>query len=250
MRKALLTAAPLTGVLLLAATGAAGYSGGPTEEAGAGSRQRAEVGFTDAAPARPSAIAERIDYVNPNDRDAKPYAVQRVELSLSSGSRIRTSVPARCRASDAELVAEGASACPRGSRVGRGRLVLDSGSPGPGRFVRNRVKFLNDRREIILLTRTTNTPTPQRAVSRGEVGRRSFITTVPPIPGGPPDGFTAVDRVNIRLRDIAATSRSGHRGYITTPPTCPVSGAWTNRLRFTYRDGVTQTELTRSACRR
>ena len=39
----------------------------------------------------------QIDYVNPDDRDAKPPAVRRVVEVLASGSRIDTSVPERAR---------------------------------------------------------------------------------------------------------------------------------------------------------
>jgi hypothetical protein len=46
-----------------------------------------------------------------------------------------------------------------------------------------------------------------------------------------------------------AVSRNG-RNYITTPPACPPSGTWTNRVGFTYFDGVTQTVESGSACRR
>ena len=114
--------------------------------------------------------------------------------------------------------------------------------------MRNRVALFNNRRELILLTRTTNTPSTQRFVSRSEVRRRKFITRVPPVPGGPPDGFTAIDFVRLRLNEVTDRAHGRRLGYIETPEHCRDRGSWTNRLRFTYRDGVERVEKDRSSC--
>ncbi len=66
---------------------------------------------------------------------------------------------------------EGAGACPRGSRVGGGRIVLDTGFEGPIRMVRNDVVLLNNRDELIFLTETTSEPEGVRA----QVKRRKVI---------------------------------------------------------------------------
>lgn len=131
---------------------------------------------------------------------------------------------------------EGAGACPRGSRVGGGRIVLDTGFEGPIRMVRNDVVLLNNRDELIFLTETTSEPEGVRTVVRAQVKRRKVIAEVPPIPGGPPDGFTALDRVRLDINRIT-TSRGA---YIRTPRVCPAKGTWFNRIRFAYRDGVRQ----------
>ena len=94
-----------------------------------GSRQNAALVFDEQRPGQSSGSRFAIDYFNPDDAAAKPPAVAKVVIKLNPGSAIDTSVPARCEASDQELMAGGASVCPAGSRVGTGELDVDSGTP-------------------------------------------------------------------------------------------------------------------------
>ena len=211
-------------------------------------RQTSRFAFDTDRPGAPAAVTLEIDYSNPSDPDAKPYAVQTVVETLAAGARIDTAVPERCGASDAELMARGAAACPEGSRVGIGELDLDSGVPGPGRIVSNRVTEFNNTDQLILLLEQ---PNGTRAVSRSPIsdGGRTLRSDSPPLPGGPPDGYTAVKRVRVKLDRITATRDGVTRAYVTTPAECPASGAWLNTVSFSYRDGVKQTVPTQSACR-
>src|SRR4051794_40760671 len=78
-------------------------------DARAASRQSATAVFTASRPGQSTGIGLAIDYVNPDDPDAKPPAVQRVVTRLQPGTSIDTTVPARCQASDPELMARGAA---------------------------------------------------------------------------------------------------------------------------------------------
>jgi hypothetical protein len=204
-------------------------------------RQTAEFTFAEQRPGRPTAVRLAIDYRNPSDPDAKPPAVQTVVETLAAGARIDTSVPARCGASDGELMTQGAPACPAGSRVGGGEVDLDTGVPGPGRLIHNRVTQFNNAGELILLFEQDG---GSRAVSRAKIEGRTIIAQSPPLPGGPPDGFTAIRRVRLSLDAISVAGR----GYVTTPDTCPADGRWTNRIAFAYRDGQAQTLEAASPC--
>ena len=230
-------------VLVASVLGVAGAAAGE----GAGDRQTFEASFTTSQPDSPTGLHEAIEYVNPSNRRAKPFAVRKVVLRLAPGADIDTSVPARCRASDAQLIAQGASACPRASRVGGGEVDLDSGFPGPGRIVRTDVLLFNSEEELILLLEEEQSG--QRTVSRADVRGRTFRTTVPPLPGGPPDGFTAIKRVRLDIRSIAERRGPGVAGYLETPSSCPARGAFVNEATFTYRDGVEQSERSASRCR-
>jgi hypothetical protein len=205
--------------------------------------------FTSETPGASTGYRLSIEYMNPADPQAKPYAVQQVVQTLHAGARIDTSVPPRCDAQDAELMAEGTSACPPETRIGGGELDVDSGvGAGPlPRLIENRVTFFNADRMLILLTESTNTQgVPVRSASRVQVGERTFTSEVPPIPAAPPpDPFLAIKRVRVALDAVTA----GGRNFITTPSSCPGSGAWTNSAKFTYRNGATYTENSPSACR-
>lgn len=229
-----------TGALAIAI---AGMLGPVAAIAGSGSRQKAELTFTTEKPGRSSGLELSIDYRNPDDPDGKPPAVRQLVEKLARGARFDTSVPRLCRATDAELIAEGADACPQDSRVGRAVITFDSGFPGPARFVVVDIVLLNNTDQLIFLA--TPRGTGARVVSRSSVSRRRITGTVPTLPGTPPDG-AAVDTAEARLDSI---ERDG-RAYIRTPRECPRDRRWVNRIRFTYADGVSQVDRTVNRCRR
>lgn len=208
-----------------------------------GQRQTFELGLTTERPGASTGFVEAIDYLNPEDPQAKPFAVEVVVVRLPNGAAVDTSVPEHCDAADAALIAQGAGACPPGSVVGGGEVDIDTGLPGPGRLIRSEVTLLNDDQQVIFLFDREG---GGRFVSRAEVTNASFTTVVPPIPGGPPDGFAAIDRVALEVEAISAPPGSS---YITTPAACPAGGAWTSEASFSYRDGVSQTVASPSPCR-
>ena len=214
--------------------------------AASGAYQTARAGFKQHFPGRPTALRLDIDYVNSADPNAKPAAVRKVIVRLARGAHIDTSVPALCEASDAELMAVGPGACPADSRVGRGEVTVDTGFPGPGRFVDAHVDFFNNADELIFLN--TVKGSDARTVIRARVGRRSTVTESPMLPGTPPDGG-AIDTVHIVLSAIATRAGGERRGYITTPPRCPASHHWVNAVTFGYDNDVTQTVRSKIACR-
>lgn len=232
------------GTLVLGALSALLLGAGGAVEAGAGSsfRQKAEMSFTTERPDRSSGLELSIDYRDPSDRDAKPPAVRQVVEKLARGARFDTGVPGLCTASDGELMAEGASACPGDSRVGTGVITFDTGFPGPARFLVVDVVFLNDTDQLIFLS--TPRGVGARVVSRSSVGKRTISGSVPTLPGTPPDG-AAIDTVEAELEPLERRGRS----YIRTPRECPDGGRWVNTIRFTYADGVSQRVRTANRCR-
>jgi hypothetical protein len=221
----------------------------PATPAAAQTRQQFAGTFTTEEPGASTGYRFSIDYVNPDDPERKPYAVQQIVQTLHAGARIDTSVPPRCEATNAELIAQGPAACPASTRVGSGEVTVDSGmAAGPmPRLIKNRLTFFNADSELVVLTESTNTPGPPiRTANRVAVGERTLTLQVPPIPAfPPPDPFLANKRARVVLDPISVAGRS----FISTPPSCPLAGAWTNRATFTYRDGVSQTVLSDSPCR-
>jgi hypothetical protein len=138
---------------------------------------------------------------------------------------------------------QGSAACPTASRVGRGELDVDTGIDGPERVVQSRVTEFNNENELILLVEQDM---GSRVVSRTRIEGGKLTSEAPPLPGGPPDGFTAIKKVRIQIDRVTAHGKS----YVTTPPTCPASGSWANTVEFRYRDGVSQSVVSRSPCTR
>jgi hypothetical protein len=212
-----------------------------------GSRQTVDLVFDEQRPARTSGVRLAIDYINPEDPAAKPPAVQKVVIALAAGSAIDTSVPARCEASNAQLMTAGGAACPAGSRVGGGEVDLDTGVPGPARIAQFDVTEFNNKDELILLLESKSEPRT-RIVARSVISGGTITTEVSPVPGGPPDGFTAIKRVRLSLEPVSVGEGASRRSYVTTPDSCPTEKAWTNTVTFTYRDGVSQTVSDSSPC--
>jgi hypothetical protein len=208
-----------------------------------GSRQSAELTFGKKRPGVGTGLFVGIDYVNPANPSAKPPAVRRVVIQPAQGARFDTSVPDLCTATDAQLTALGESACPAGSKVGEGVVTVDTGIPGPGRFVTADVDFLNNTNQLIYVN--TVRGTLARTIIRAQVSPSQIVTDAGMLPGTPPDGG-AIDTVDVHFPPIVR----GGRAYVTTPPSCPRSRFWVNRMTFTYADGVQQSVDSTSPCKR
>lgn len=215
----------------------------PSSAAAAPDDARARVSdtFTTQQPRTSAGRRFEVDFADPDDPEGKPPALRRVELALHPGSRFDTEAITRCEASDAELVAVGPSACPEQSRVGTNVVVVDTGFPGPARLVTSDFVLFNAADELILLGTTRDGGA--RVVLRGAVRDNRLTIEIPPLPGTPPDGGAN----RSERADFAAASGPGG-DYLTTPPTCPAEGFWTNRVTYTYADGVRQTAESRSPC--
>lgn len=252
LRRRTLVAAPilaLAAALAVIAVGPSPSASPARAASGAESapRQTGSLRFTETRPGRPTEVILKTDYVNPDDLEAKPRPVRVTEVIFAAGTRVDTSVPGACTASDSELRALGEAACPPRSRVGGGEITVDTGFPGDARHLMTDVALLNNTDELIFLA--TERKSGSRVVARSPVRGRRVTNTVPMLPGTPPDGG-ALDTQRL-VRDPVAVGRGkGRRGYVTTPPRCPKRGYWINRASFSYDDGVVQAGQTRSPCRK
>lgn len=234
------------GALALLETVAGGTTAsGVAADAGEGDYQDASLRFIEPTPGVPSGYHVRIDYTNPDDPEGKPPSVRKVVEIFPGGSRIDTDAVEHCTASDAELMAQGPSACPAGSIVGDGVITLDTGVPGPERYLTEDVTFLNNTAQLIFLT--DDRATGARTVTRAQVRGHRVITEAPLLPGAGSDG-TAIDTVRGDFPTLVRTQDGERRAYLTTPERCAERGYWITRIRFVYRDGTTQTASTRNPC--
>jgi hypothetical protein len=192
--------------------------------------------FTTRSPATPSGRIFHDEFFDARDASAKPPAVQHVHLQLPEGARFDTGAVPRCAASDAELMAQGPSACDPKSQVGNEVYSFDTGVDGPNRLVTSDIAFLNNKDELIILTQERQSGS--RVVVRGKITRDTFDFDLPPLPGTPPDG--GADRREDGTYPVT--------GWLTTPPTCPKSGKWTFRVDYTFRNGEKVTRTSDSPC--
>jgi hypothetical protein len=206
-------------------------------------RQTYSERFTTDVPGTSTGRLYAIDFFNPDDSEAKPHSFSHLHVELAEGARFNTSALPQCSASDAELMAAGADACPADSKVATDLTVIDTGFPGPGRYATTDIEFFNNQDELVLVA--TVRENGARVVLRAQLGENTIDLETPLLPGTPPDGGAAKSQ-----RGVWEAKSSDAGNFLTTPPTCPQSGFWVNRITWTYRDGTEQTAESRSPCQR
>jgi len=211
----------------------------------AGPRQVGSMTFTTTVPGAPTGLVSTFHFRNPDDPGAKPYAVARMNVRGPEGGVIDTTVPAPCRASNAELLALGPPACPEDSRIGGGYVLSDTGGRDPfPRYSRTTITSFNNHGEVIGLGINDDIPAI-RAIDRTKVGQGGSSTTFPVFPGvPPPEPYTPYSTLHMHFPPYVR----GGRAYNRTPPTCPPAGHWTFTHEFIYHDGVSQTVRSTSPC--
>lgn len=209
----------------------------------AGQRQTVRAGLTTERPGAPTGIFMDMRFFSPGHRSGKPYSVDKVRIRADT--RFNHYAIPRCNASDAELIARGKAACPKGSKIQSGRIAMDTGSPfGVPRIVYLRTMTFNSRGGFVSLGEAKNFPF--RGVVRSRHRGDTVVVDYADAPGKPPpDSYSAL---KVMLTSGPPIVRDG-RAFVRTPPTCPASGRWTTRYKFIYHDGVTQTEATHAPCR-
>lgn len=229
-------------LILLSAACSLGYTAAANAQGP--SRQTASVALSQPRPASSTGVHIMIEYRNPNDPATKPFAVQRIVTTLPAGTVIDTGVPAQCALSDAELMAGGAGACPAASIVGSGVITLSSATADPTATAD--VALVNNANELIFVATVRGTPT--RMIVHSPVRGNTISSEIPRLPGGLPDGATALRTVDLRIGAVTRRDGATVRNYITTPSACPASGQLTSSGAFTYFDGVSQTVPSQSPC--
>lgn len=210
----------------------------------AGPRQTASFQFSSTMPGAVTGIHVRLDFQNPDNPELKPYAVAR--MVVHGGLIGDTSVPPRCNASDAQVLAEGPAACPKGSKLGGGTAVADTGSDGgpTPRYTTSDVSDFNEAEGILGFSQ--NRENGIRAVDHTKFEGDTSTLDFPVFPGfPPPEPFTPVKSLDVTFPPYV--NKKG-RAYARTPITCPPEGYWTIVAEFTYHDGVTQTVESHSPC--
>jgi len=213
--------------------------------------------FTSIVPGHSTGVRVAIRYKNPSDPNGAPPAVRRVVLTGPPGTRIDTSVPERCTATDDQLKTQGESACPVGSRVGNGTIVAAVlVAPGPDKpRTTFDVSIFNTAGGLIMTARPQGSSTVG-AVARGTIKGRTTTVTVPTcLTGGQApvqckSDETALVTVFQRTFRIVRGAPGHRRAYLTTPRTCPRSHHWTAAARLTYADGASERVTATSGCRR
>ena len=226
--------APLVAALVLAAAQADG--------AVAGSAPRADFSFdlSTRQPGARAAIHLQILYKG-STHDAKPSPIRRIVLLAPKGMRFNSGALPACEATDDELRTQGDAACPPASALGGGVLTGVTGFGPPFDPVATDVTIYNTATGNVELVKEQSSGRTL-ATDRFKIQGRTWSAHPPSTPGGPPDGQTAVRRIDFNYAPKAA--------WAVAPPRCRRDRRWHSTGIFTYEDGVTATVHDATPCKR
>jgi hypothetical protein len=239
MRAGLAIQLALAALLTCAAAAAAQPVSGP--------RETVDNRLTTTRPNSPTGFTYRATYHAAGDPKGRPPYMRKMISYAPPGLRYDTSVPARCTASDLELAARGAAACPAASRVGGGTtdgLWLD-------RFASTlKVDVFNNAGQQIFVVASPG----EASVSRGTIQPDGSVEFASPTcyPVTDPCPFDNALHLGSSITVPPYTRRIGGRlrSYYTTPPRCPTSSSWKVPIRFWWSDGAVDTVVVKQPCRR
>jgi hypothetical protein len=232
-------------VRVIAAMAAAGAAAALPAAAYAGPRFDYKQVFTTARPGASTGIDTQILYKHPDDPNAKPIPVRQEVFTFPRGTRFDESVVPDCTVPDLVLRLQGESACPPESWIGGGHgNTTMTGFPGAGETPIRANAFDYGSGAFRVLGGPEQFPL--RLVAHGQREGRIRTVDIPPGPGGPPDGESALRRIH----NVFPARSLGDRAYVRTPRRCPSTGVWTFKARLTFADGGVERNVYRMPCRR
>lgn len=202
-----------------------------------GVRQVVKASFTTARTSAPTGVQVSAVYV-PASAGGLPHSLRHVSDGLPVGTTLRAATTPKCAANDLELMILGPSACPQGSVVGTGTVLIDFGIGPPGRLDTS-VTLINSGKEILFLGREPHTGIG--LVDHGVIHGSTIEIDIPQLPGASAEGASV---------DMESFSITKSSGLLVSPARCPRSRHWTFRRGHTYGDGVTQFAEAPIPCRR
>ena len=210
----------------------------------AGARADYKQMFTTPIPGTSTGTDTRLFYKNPKDPKAKPIPVRREEFTFPAGTTYDESVVPDCTASDAEIRLFGKSACPAASWIGGGEGDTTMSGFGPGEDAMD-MDAWDDAGVMVVFGRSHDFPVIN-AVARGHRKGQTMTVDLPSVPGGPPDGESALRRIH----HVFPAQSAGKRALMRTPRKCPQSRRWTFRAKFTFADGAVERGVYRMRCKK
>jgi hypothetical protein len=184
----------------------------------------------------------RFLYRDEHDPHARPQPIRNLHVDLPHGTRIDESTVPVCDVDEDDIRARGTDACPRATLMAKGTLVARTGALAADPFVGD-VHFFHGPGHWIEMV-TARGSTSVVGYDRFHIEGRRLRASPPVVPGGPPDGETAIREVVYTMEPRIA----GGRSFFTTPPACPADGRWVTRGSFTFADGIADPAEAVSRC--
>lgn len=242
----------VVGVVALAGALAASCAAGALASTAYGPRETVKQGFTTKRPGKPTGQTFSASYHAPGNLKGNPPYLRRIVFYAPRGFRFDTNVPAHCTAPDPVLQVAGDAACPAASRIGGGTVEGIFWFPITHSFVfdhyHHDVSVYNGVNQQIVLVKSEG-----YTVVRGDVRPDNSIDFHPPTcfpapPTGCADDYILQLGSTTVLPAYTKRVNGRVRSYATTPPTCPASGRWRSRTRFSWSSGAVDDVVSTQPC--
>lgn len=194
--------------------------------------------FSSKVPGSPSGFDSLATFSDPGEPAGKPKELVKIKVGFHPGTRIDTAALPRCRASDTDVRILGLRACPAPTRLG---IVHAEGVISTGLRFNPVGHLFNARRAIIVVV----TVDGRYVTSFRDDLTRDTLTVNFRIPPG-----ISLIRFKPHIPRHFRKRAGKRKAYMRTPPSCPVTGAWTTTVLLSFRDGSTQELTAATPCRR
>jgi hypothetical protein len=223
MRERVLVGLAIAAMAAWPASAGAATASGPHEDV--------EMTGTTTQPGTPVGTTFTATYHAAGDPNGDPPYMRKMKWLAHPGSRYDTSVPGKCTASDQEIALKGPAACPADSKLGSGSAT----GKFAGQVSSPRLDLFNNTNEEILIVSTPGV----YSVTRGKIGRDQSLTFETPtcFPAVNVGRCPVDNALQLGAHMVLDTIVRNGRGYLTTPPTCPETGYWTNGMEYWWADG-------------
>ena len=194
-------------------------------------------------------------------KNKQPKRVTNFDIKFPAGSKINTKAIPQCKATDSDFAnaSDPDDACPKGSKIGTGKVAARTPFNGVADFT-GTVDAYNANKGLILFVNVQSAN--QTLVLRPKFSGLTLRTKVPQTcippnrpdqgcrPNGPGEPQEAI-LTNFELKTKAAGTGRGkkRKNQIMTPPSCP-RGGWKFEANIKYADNTSQKIPTTSPCSR
>jgi hypothetical protein len=201
-----------------------------------GAHETVDISSSTTRPSTSAALGYAARYHSATDPSGDPPALRRLVIELPAGTRIDTSVPGRCTATDSQIQFEGESACPPSARIGTGQATAKILGLGTATFD---TVIYNAKDEMLELIKSGGRVL---SVVHTYVHGRTLDGPIPTcLAGGQPPAGCPFDQVtllanHLQVFPVSVGRGTAQRNYGTTPPSCPPSGRWQAPVTLYYGD--------------
>jgi hypothetical protein len=226
----------LSGVLLVPALWLVVGSVPASAMPASGPRETVDLWSSTTRPNASAGLGYSARYHSATDPAGDPPALRRLAIEMPPGTRIDTSVPGRCTATDFELMFAGESACPRSARIGAGQATVKQAGLGTATYD---TVIYNAEGQMLELVKSGD---QVLAVVHTYIHGTTLDGPIPTCmtggtaPEGCPFDQLTLLANHLRIDPVSAGSGAARRNYGTTAATCPQSGRWQAPVTLYYGD--------------